>query len=273
MRVAASAGQTILALAVMGLGVISLATGHFAAVWQPVPQALAGRLILAYVNGVLMAGLGAGLLARRTQGPAALALSAYFALWFVLLRVPLVLACPAVADRWSGLGESATLIVGGLLVYARAPGASLPRWTGPLSGARGVRLGRAVFALAAFLMSLDNLAYPRGNADFPPGWIPHWMGWGYLVGFGYIATGLAILCRTLPRLATVAAAGMMSALTALCWVSFVLEAPGSRLNWTGLMISAALTGAGWLVAESYRGTPWWTLASGRTGFDRKQRAR
>lgn len=228
----ARTGQSIPALAVTGLSVISPAMGHFAAVWQPVPQALAGRLILAHANGVLVVGrLGAGPLARHTRGPAALALSAYCALWFVLLHVPLVLASGAVADRCSGLGENATLIVGGLLVYADVTVACVPRWIRPLPGARAVRLGRVLFAPAAFRMSREHLAHPCGNADFPPQWLAHRMGWGYLVGFGYIATGLAILWRTLPRLASVVAASMMSALTALCWVSFVLEAPGSRLTW------------------------------------------
>jgi hypothetical protein len=256
MRIANNAGQTIFSLAIIGLGGISLATGHFASVWQPVPKDLPARLILAYANGVLMVGLGAGLLSRSLQARAALALGVYFALWFVLLHGPIVAASPGVADHWSAFGENATLIVGALLLYAAAPMAGEPdsaRW---LRGARGVRTGCVVFALAACLMSLDNLAYLRANADFPPAWIPHWMGWGYLVGCGFIATGLAILCRIAARLATCLAASMMSALTLLCWGSFVLQAPGNRVNWTGLMVSSALTGAGWLVAGSYRGAPW-----------------
>ncbi len=256
MRIANNAGQTIFSLAVIGLGVISLATGHFASVWQPVPKDLPARLILAYANGVLMVGLGAGLLWRRLQGRSALALGAYFALWFVLLHGPIVAASPGVADHWSGFGENAALIVGALLLYAAAPMTAEPGWAPWLRGDAGVRAGRVLFAVAAFLMSLDNLAYLRANADFPPVWIPHWMGWGYLVGCGFIAVGLAVLCRIAARLATCLAAGMMSALTLLCWVSFVLQAPDNRVNWTGLMVSSALTGAGWLVAASYHGAPW-----------------
>ncbi len=255
MRLSNNVGHTIFSLAVIGLGIISLATGHFASVWQPVPKDLPARLILAYANGVLMVGLGAGLLSRSLRARSALVLGVYFALWFVLLHAPIVAASPGVADHWSGLGENATLIVGALLVYATAPMTVEPGWAQWLRGDAGVRSGRVLFALAAFLMSLDNLAYPRANADFPPAWIPHWMGWGYLVGCGFIATGLAVLFRIAVRLATGLAAGMMSALTLLCWVSFVLQAPDNRVNWTGLMVSSALAGAGWLIAASYRGAP------------------
>ena len=256
MRIHATLGPLIFALAIVGLGVISLSTGHFAAVWQPVPQGLPGRHALAYANGVLMVVLGAGVLLRCARAGAALVLSAYFVLWFVLLHVPIVAAKPGSADAWSGFGENGSLIAGGILLFALAPLRTEDAWAPFLSGHRGVRIARVVFAFATFLMSLDNLAYLRGNADFPPAWIPHWMGWGYLVGIAFIATGLAILCRVLPRLATHLTAGMMSLLTLMCWVSFVLEAPADRLDWTGLMISSALSGAGWLVAESYRGDPW-----------------
>lgn len=256
MRTRTTAGNILFALAVMGLGIISLVTGHFAAVWEPVPKGLPARHVLAYGNGVLMLVLGAGLLLRRSRARAAFLLTAYLALWFVLLHVPIAMAAPGIASHWSGFGECGTMIVGALLVFAGASARDGNAWAPILSGDRGIRVARMAYAIAALLMSLSNLAYLRGNADFPPAWIPHWIGWGYLVGVGFIATGLAVLCRTFARLATWAAAGMMSLLTLGCWVSFVIESPGERLNWTGLMISSMLSGAGWLVAETYRCDPW-----------------
>jgi uncharacterized membrane protein len=267
MRMRATAGNIIFALAVTGLGVISLATDHFAAVWEPVPKGLPGRHALAYANGVLMLLLGAGLLLQRARARAALLLAAFFSLWFVLLHVPIVVAAPASANNWSGFGECGALIVGAMLLFAGAtahPDGSRPRF---LSGDRGIGLARVAFALAAFLMSLGNLAYLQANADFPPAWIPHWLGWGWLMGLGFIATGLAVLSRTLPRLATYMAAWMTTLVTLGCWVSFVLEAPGDRINWTGLMVSSAIAGACWLVAETYRNEAWLALP-GRSGARR-----
>lgn len=259
MRIRATAGNITFALAIAGLGVISLATGHFGSVWEPVPKGLPARHALAYANGVLMLTLGAGLLWPRARARAALALAAFFSLWFVLLHVPIAWAAPRVANSWSGFGECGTLIVGATLVFAGATAPADGFRASFLSGDRGVRLSRVAFAFAAFLMSLANLAYLQANADFPPAWIPHWIGWGYLVGLGFIATGLAVLCRVVARLATCLAAWMMTLVTLGCWVSFVIESPGDRINWTGLMVSSALTGAGWLVAETYRGEAWLAL--------------
>jgi hypothetical protein len=259
MRSRATTGNIIFALAIAGLGVISLATGHFASVWEPVPKGLPARHALAYANGALMALSGVGLLLRRARARAALVLTAFFVLWFVLLHIPPTVAAPGSADSWSGFGECGTLIVGAMLIFAGATAPADSSRMRFLSGDRGVRLARVIFALAALLMSLDNLVYLQANADFPPAWIPHWIGWGYLVGLGFIATALAVLCRVLPRLATYMVAWMMSLLTLGCWVSFVLQDPGNRVNWTGLMVSSALAGAGWLLAETYRGEAWLAL--------------
>ena len=259
MRTRATPGHIIFALAVVGFGVISLVTDHFEAVWEPVPQGLPARHAFAYANGVLLLLLGAGLLWRRVRARAALLLTVFFALWFVLLHVPIVVAAPASANNWSGFGECGALIVGAMLVFAGATAAGDDSRSRFLSGDRGVGLARVTFALAAFLMSLSNLAYLQANADFPPAWIPHWMGWGWLMGLGFIATGLAVLCRTLPRLATCMAAWMTTLVTLGCWVSFVLEAPGERMNWTGLMVSSAIAGATWLLAETYRKEAWLAL--------------
>lgn len=259
MRSRATTGNIIFALAIAGLGVISLATGHFASVWEPVPKGLPARHALAYANGVFMALSGAGLLLQRARARAALLLTAFFVLWFVFLHIPLAIAAPGSANSWSGFGECGTLIVGAILVFAGATSPADRARTRFLSGDRGVRLARVIFALAALLMSLGNLAYLQINADFPPAWIPHWIGWGYLVGIAFIATGLAVLCRVLARLATYMVAWMMTLLTLACWVSFVVQDPGNRVNWTALMVSSALSGAGWLLTETYGSEAWLAL--------------
>lgn len=261
-------GHIVFALGIAGLGVLGLATGHFAAVWQPVPAHLPAREVFAYANGVLMLALGVGLLVKRLSGLAACILTLYFLVWSILLRGRIVVAAPRAVTSWSALGENGTLIVGGLMLIAACSAQSLRSLPGFLKGGSGERVARIVFAFAVFLMSLINFAYPKANADFPPAWIPHWYGWGYLVGSGYVATGVSILSGICPKVATHAVAVMMSLLTLLCWVSFVVQTPANRTYWTGLLVGFALTGASWLVAESYRNSSWfewrWSRARLRT---------
>lgn len=261
-----STGQLIFASAIAGLGVLSLVTGHFAGVWQPVPARLPAREVFAHANGVLMLALGIGLFVRRAALIAAVTLTVYLLIWFVALRGPIVLAAPLVPVNWSGFGETGTMIVGGLSLIAALSARNVRFLPNFLTGAAGVRIAAATFAVAAFLMSLANFPYPKANADFPPGWIPHWYGWGFLVGGAYVATGLSVLSGICAKLSTYATAVMMSLLTLGCWVSFVVQAPADRLNWTGLLISSALTGVAWMVAESYRGRAW--LEVSRTGLGR-----
>lgn len=263
-----SIGQLIFASAIAGLGVLSLATGHFAGVWQPVPARLPARELFAYANGVLMLALGVGLFVRRAALFAALILTLYLLIWFFALRAPTVVTAPLMPVRWSGFGETATMIVGGLSLIAVLTARNVRFRPGFLTGSAGLRTAAVTFAIAAFLMSLGNLAYLKANADFPPAWIPHWHGWGYLVGIAYIAAGLSILSGICARLSTYATAVMMSLLTVVCWVSFVVQSPDDRLNWTGLLISSALSGVAWMVAESYRGKAWFAVSRpGSARFD------
>lgn len=252
-------GHILFALAIFGLGVVGLTTGHFADGMQPVPAHFPARDVLAHANGVLMLVLGLGLLVKRSAGLAAVVLTVYLLIWFFLLHGPIVISAPLVADNWSGFGENGTLIVGGLVLIATCSAQSVPSLPKFLKGITGVHIARIVFAFAAFLMTMDNFPYPKANADFPPTWIPHWYGWGYLVGSAYVATGLSILFRICSKFATNAAAAMMSLITLLCWGAFVVHAPTSYVQWTGLFISSALTGAGWMVAESYRADPWFEI--------------
>lgn len=260
-------GHVIFAAAITGLGVLGLVTGHYAAVWQPVPTWLPAREALAYVNGALMCALGLGMLMKRTITLAALGITAYLLIWFFFLHVPIVAAHPFVPDRWSGFGENGALIVGGYILLAFLSATDNSSLSNFMKRISSVRIAQIVFALSCFLMSLDNLAYPKANANFPPAWIPHWYGWGYLAGAGYVAAGFGILLRVCPRLAANSAAGMMSLFTLFCWVSFVVQTPTHRLVWTGLLISSALSGAGWLIAKSYQNAPWFELPWQKTPLE------
>lgn len=111
-------GQVVFAIAITGLGVLSLATGHFASVWQPVPLWLPWREYFAYGNGLLMCAAGVGLLAGRTALLASFTLTVYLLVWLVVLHIPLVVAAPLKEFTWGGCAENATLVAGGWILYA-----------------------------------------------------------------------------------------------------------------------------------------------------------
>lgn len=249
-----SVGQAIFAFGVAGLGALGLLTGHFASVWQPVPLGLPGRAALAYVNGALMCALGIGLAVPRAAAQAALILTLYFCAWLLLLHVPVVMRAPAIEDTWAGLGENSTLIIGALILFACRADASFPRLPA-LRGASGIRVARIIFVLALPLMSLDELLYARATAGYIPGWIPAHLFFAYFTGMAQMATVIAICLGLLARPATMLQAVMFAAFTVLVWGMRLVREP-TRFNWTAFLISSALTGGAWLLAETYRGSSW-----------------
>src|SRR5437868_4660085 len=103
-------GQVVFALAVAGLGVLSLGSGDFALNWQPVPKAIPGREILATISGAILFFGGLGLLFKPAARLAALVLTINFFVWLLLLRLPKVVVGWSHAGIWLGFGETALVV-------------------------------------------------------------------------------------------------------------------------------------------------------------------
>jgi hypothetical protein len=71
-----AASRIFFAVTMIAVGVIGLAGGGFAAIWEPVPDTVPGRQLLAYLCALTALACGAGLLTKRMAGPAALVLLA-----------------------------------------------------------------------------------------------------------------------------------------------------------------------------------------------------
>jgi len=50
----------------------------------------------------------------------------------------------------------------------------------------------------------------------------------------------------------------------LVWVPIVAAGPNYGFQWIETLISLALTASAWVVAESYRGTPWLAIRNARS---------
>src|ERR1700741_2637385 len=97
-------GPRIYGLAAIALGLVGLAWGDFAAVWQPVPAEWPARTALAWLcAGPFVAG-GGMLPGRRPATPAVWLLAALF-LPFAWLWAKRVVAAPQVLGNWSGFSE------------------------------------------------------------------------------------------------------------------------------------------------------------------------
>ena len=244
-------GHLLFAAGLAGLGVLSLFSGDFAFVWQPVPAGVPWREALARASGVILLAGGFGMLLRRPGAAFALAMAAYLLSWVVLLQSPRVAHAPANIGAWLGFCENLVLVCGGWTLFASLAGPQ----AGLLAGSGARRTARLLLGASCLVLGLSHFAYTGGTASMIPAWIPFHTGFAYLTGAGHLAAGAGILLSVVPRLAATLEALMISTFVALIHIPGVLGAPG-RLQWTMLFVASALAGAVWIVAKSLEGLPW-----------------
>ena len=258
-------GLLYLALGLVAAGILTLASSDFARQWQPIPAWLPARAALWMISGLVLLGCGGALLWKRTAPAASRILFAYLLLWFVLLKVPPVLRAPLVEVTWESLSEVAVLVAAGWVLYAEL-GSDLRSWNRVVpTDEPGVRLARWLFGAALLPMGLSHFFYLKETISLIPPWMPGHAGWAYFCGAAHIAAGLGVLFAVLPRLAAALEALMITGFTLLVWVPALVTAPTDQGRWAEAMISWIVGAGAWVVADSYRGTPWMARGLRRRG--------
>jgi uncharacterized membrane protein len=242
-------GLCLFVAGLIGLGVIALIVGDFALVWQPVPDWVPARHTVAYGTGALMILLGVGLIFKASRAWAVRILFVYLVVW-ALLKVPGVVAAPGMEATWLGLGELTLLLSGGWTLFACFADLGEGSPLGFLTGERGLRMARILFAVSVIPIGLSHIVYAGITAGYVPPWLPYRVGWAYLTGAGQIASGLGVLFNVLPRIAAWAEAGQITLYTLLVWLPLVIATPKARLPWTGFFISWIIGAAAWAVAQN-----------------------
>jgi uncharacterized membrane protein len=258
MRVSGT-GRLLFALGLAGLGVLSLFSGDFPYVWEPVPLWVPGREILAHLSGILLLAGGIGILIKRTAGPSAFVLAAYLLGWVLVLQAPRVAHDPGNLGVWLGVAESTVLFSGGWILFNFLAGPQARARLPFITGSGALRVARILFALACLPLGLSHFLYSAATAGMIPAWIPTHLAFAYLTGTCHCAAGLGILFGVLPRLAATLEAVMISLFVVLLHLPAATAEPGSRMLWTMVFVATALAGAAWANAASLKDTAWvWT---------------
>jgi uncharacterized membrane protein len=251
MRIA-TVGHRAFAAILVVLGVQGLVKGDFTAVWAPVPKDTPARALLVHVSALVSSGCGVGLLWPRAATTAARVLLVALVTWFALFRIPVLVRAPGAAVTWEGCAETLVIVAAAWVLYASLASEWDRRLLGFATGARGVRVGRALYGLAMIPFGLAHFAYVSDTASLVPSWLPSHAAWVYLTGSTFLAAGAAILLGVRARLAAALSALQVGTFTLLVWAPVVVAGHPSAFQWSELAISAAITAGGWVVADSYR---------------------
>jgi uncharacterized membrane protein len=254
MRIA-SVGHAVFAATMIALGMLGLIKGHFTVLWEPVPSWVPAHQVLAYVCTFILLATGIGLLWQRTAAPAARVLLGFLLLWLLLVRVPCIFLSPTVDYWWSG-SQIAVMVAGAWVLYNWFATDWDRTRVGFAAGNWGLRIARVLYGVAMIAFGVAHFVYLQPTAAQVPRWLPWHVAWAYFFGWSFIAAGVAVIIGVLARLAAALSAVQIGMFTLLVWVPIVAAGSKNAFQWDETIISFVLTAGAWMVADSYRGTPW-----------------
>src|SRR3984957_12884542 len=232
-------------LGVMAVGLTSLVFGDFDP-GQPVPADFPARTPLAYAAAALMLVASAAIEWRRTAAWGAGVLTAYYALFVVILmNGRLLLRDYAIFGTYENIAEQLSIAAGGLIVYAT------PAHIDAGLAGRLTRLGQLAFGVCALVFGGAHFVYMNLTAPLVPKWLPPTQEfWGYATGVGFVAAGVAILTGVQARLAAILLTAMLVSFALLGHEPILLANHSVHTNWTESAVNLAVIGVAWVVADS-----------------------
>jgi uncharacterized membrane protein len=261
-RTIAGVGHALFAVTMIAFGVLGLVRGNFAPIWQGVPKNLpAAREALVYLCAFVSLACGIGLLWPRIRAAAARVLFVYLLLWMLLFKVPFIVRGPTVEVNYQSCGETAVLVAAAWVLYAWFASAWDRRQLDFATGNEGVRGARVLYALALIAFGLSHFAYLNLTAPLIPAWLPAHVGLAYFTGAAYLAAAVAIFSGIYARLAAALVTLQMGLFTVLVWIPLLANGSATAGQRGELVVSWVLTAAAWVMADSYRGTPWLAVRS------------
>lgn len=225
------------------LGLLGLASGDFATMWQRVGPDVPFRVPLAYLTATIELAAGLALLWRRTARAGALTLTLVYSI-FTLVWVPKYLENLRNFDPLGNFFEEFSLVVAGLVLYA-----SFSRAGSAM--ARRESLFARLYGLSAISFGIGHIYYMPGLLGWIPKWIPpSQMFWAYATTIGFFMAAAAILTGVMAPLASRLVTAEIVAFEILVWIPKLAAEPKNHGNWAGNAICIALAGAPWVVSDA-----------------------
>jgi len=248
-------GHAVFAGTMIALGIMGLIKGNFTSTWSGVPRNLPMRETLMYLSALISLLCGIGLLWRRTAAATSSVLLGYLLLWLLLFRLPHILSAPTAIGTWWGIGDTAVMVAAAWALFAQFAAERDGRRLPFASGDKGLLIARIFYGLALIPFGVAHFTNVKETVVLIPPWLPWHVSWAYFTGGAFIAAGVAVLTGVYARLAATLSTLELGLFTLIIWVPIV-AAGANAFQWTEFVTSWVLTAGAWVVADSYRGTPW-----------------
>lgn len=262
MRIA-SVGHAVFSVTLIAIGIMGLINGNFAPIWRGVPATVPARDVLAYLCALVSVASGAGLLWRRSAPTAARVLFGYLLLWMLLVKGRFILLAPTVEGSYQSCGETAVIVAGAWVLYAWFATDWDRRLLGFAVGNSGIHFARLLYGLSLIAFGLSHFVYVELTTPLVPTWLPWHGAWAYVTGVAFLAAGVAILTGVYARLAATLSTLQLALFILLVWIPLAATGRISAFQWGEFVVSCAVTAGAWVLADSYRGTPWLTARHNR----------
>lgn len=240
---AVTLGVYVYAASAVVLGLVGLVWRDFAAVWQPVPTEVPGRVALAVLTAIVFIASGVGLLWRRSARASAATLALLYFV-FAMLWLPRVISYPRILGTWNGVFEQLALVAAAL-TYVAALAEPNER------AMRLRRVARVLFGVCLLSFGATHFDALKETADLVPQWLPPSRRfWAAATGIFHIAAGLAILFDVRAMLASRLFTAMLITFGVLVWAPRLVANLHVHQVWAGNAVNLTLIGAAWLMADS-----------------------
>jgi len=251
----------VFAVVLIGLGILGLVNGDFAPGWSPVPESIPARQALAYLCDFVYLACGIGLLWRGTATLAARVIFVLLLLWLLLLRIPWMVIAPQVGTWWPA-SSTAVILGSAWVLYSSLADDWDRQHLAFVTGDKGLRIARTLFGLGLIPFGAAHFLFMEATAPLVPAWLQWPVFWSYFTGGAFILAGVAVIVGVYARLAAALVTLQFGLLTLLVWAPRVVTGNLTAFQWNEFYVSILLTACAWLVADSYRDTPWLAVGGG-----------
>ncbi len=235
-------GKLFFAVAILAIGIIHLATGHFPSGLLFVDPKFPAGSTLAYINGAALVIIGTLIFSEKYQYTGACIGAIVWLILLLIVHLPKLITTYNSPSEWTPTFEVAGIFGGSLILMGNT---SIKQ-----NSNRLILIGSYIFGVSIFVFAVLHLKYLDFIVTLIPAWLPFRLLWAYVVMVAFFAVSISLFFRVLVRLSTSLLALMFFIWFCILHIPRVVASPHTETGWTSLFVVLIFSGIALLIAGS-----------------------